>query len=163
MADVKDGSVLAGPDVRSSDSEVSVLDGHGPASKGDHLATVLDVVVVEDSLLQDLWGDCIIVNGKKSVFMVSYLLPNRFDLDLPPTRIFPRFLFSTSDPWGKFGPVNTRPVSDLRIPFSFWQDLWQSDQCPEIVNKSRQTVWGYFSRATSILLWFLTSPVAAAA
>lgn len=79
MADVKDGSVLAGPDVGSTDSEVGVLDGHGPAGEGDHLATVLDVVVVEDSLLQDLYV-------VRSVAMVSCLvLLHLFDFD-PPTR-----------------------------------------------------------------------------
>lgn len=65
MTDVKDGGVLAGPDVGSTDSEVGVLDGHGPASEGDHLATVLDVVVVENCLLQDLYVNCSIVNVKK--------------------------------------------------------------------------------------------------
>ena len=71
MADVKDGSVLAGPDVGSADSEVGVLDGHGPAGEGDHLATVLDVVVVEDSLLQDLYVVCSVAMVRKGVSVVS--------------------------------------------------------------------------------------------
>lgn len=83
VADVKDGSVLAGPDVGSTDSEVGVLDGHGPASKGDHLTTVLDVVVVEDGLLQDLYVVRLVML-RKGVSMVSCLvLSHLLDFDPP--------------------------------------------------------------------------------
>lgn len=54
MADIKHGGVLAGPDMGGTDTEVRVLDRHGPTGKGDHLAAVLDMVVVEDGLLEDL-------------------------------------------------------------------------------------------------------------
>ena len=54
MADIKHGGVLASPDVGGTDTEVRVLDGHGPTSERDHLATVLDMVIVKDSLLEDL-------------------------------------------------------------------------------------------------------------
>jgi len=59
MADIKHGGVLAGPDVGGTDAEARVLDRHGPTSKGDHLAAVLDMVVVEDGLLKDLqqWSE----------------------------------------------------------------------------------------------------------
>lgn len=54
MADIKHGGVLASPDVGGTDTEVRVLNGHGPTREGDHLATVLDVVVMEDGLLENL-------------------------------------------------------------------------------------------------------------
>jgi hypothetical protein len=54
MADIEHGGIVASPVMRSTNAQVAVLNGHGPASKGNHLASILNMVVMENSLLQSL-------------------------------------------------------------------------------------------------------------